>query len=155
MSYPRKQEIVKKFNVCTICLSPVASCRQLDSLSQTCRLQDLFNLQCRTCGELSHHTLLCQQDTVYQSDDLSQTENWQDVNFSNPQHSSFPPTSNSSLPIKGHCPLIPVNVRLILLSQQIIKMQGFSQKYLKKLSKLKIQVKVNNYCNISKATSWT
>ena len=55
---------------------------------------------------------------------------------------------------KGHCPLIPVNVRLILLSQQIIKMQGFSQKYLKKLSKLKIQVKVNNYRNISKATSW-
>ena len=45
----------------------------------------------------SHHTLLCSQDTIYQSD---QAENWQEVNFSNSQNSSL----TSQEPDSCQCP---------------------------------------------------
>ena len=77
---PKKLEIIKQFHVCTICLQPVESCRQEEEGSQTCRLQGLFNLQCRSCNDYTHHTLLCSEDyQTYQTD--------HEVNFS--QHSSF------------------------------------------------------------------
>ena len=92
------------------------SCRQEEEGSQTCRLQGLFNLQCRSCNEYSHHTLLCSQ--AYQTD---QTEN--EVNFLNSQHSSFSPPYNSSItsqePDPCQCPTFCANHQISENNQQV------------------------------------
>ena len=106
-SLSKQKEIIKTHKVCHICLSPKTSCRKEPDLS-ICNKQAYFNLKCRQCGELKHHTAMCPEktnsyQTEFQPDSLSQTQNWQDVQSFHPQQSSHPPppTSNSSLPNSG------------------------------------------------------
>ena len=68
-SLNKQKELVKQNKICFVCLSPMSTCRKEPDF-KTCTKQSQWNLKCRTCGELRHHTIMCanKPSSSYQSE---------------------------------------------------------------------------------------
>ena len=54
----KQQELLKSAKICYVCLAPMKDCRKPEDL-KTCSKQTAWNLKCRHCNDLRHHSLIC------------------------------------------------------------------------------------------------
>ena len=68
-SLSKQKELCKSNKICFVCLAPMSGCRK-DQDFKTCTKQSQWNLKCRVCGDLRHHTIMCaaKPSSTYQSE---------------------------------------------------------------------------------------
>merc|ERR1711888_573541 len=71
-SLARQKELLKSNKICYVCLAPMKDCRKPEDL-KTCSKQTSWNLKCRHCNDLRHHSLICpsKPSQTYQTEHLN------------------------------------------------------------------------------------